>query len=270
MKRLFLTSFLLIALIDCACAAPVLKIIPLKHRFAQDLVPVIQPLVGSAGSVSGFNEQLIINAEPSAIAEIETVIRNLDVERRNWRMTVSHAGSGTRAETRNGVSGEIGKDIRVSMPDRHGRTRRGVNVELNDRSRTWSESGNIELQILDGESGFIRVGQEIPYTATWIELTRRHARLIQEVQWRDVSTGFAVRPRQLGNQVDIEIVPRISALNGQGSIDFTELSTHIRADPGEWVDLGATLSARDEVSRAILQEGNGSQQSSTQLRIRVD
>lgn len=268
--RTLLLTLLIAFLTGTAEAAPQFKIITLQHRFAEELLPTVQPLAGERGTVSAFSNQLIINAEPDAVATIEEVVRQMDVERRNWRITVGNTGTGSRSDTQTGVSGEVGRDVRVAVPDKRGRTRRGVNVELDERTRSWTQSGSMEIQTLDGEPAYIRVGQEIPYTATWIDLTRRHARVVQDVQWRDVSTGFSVRPRQIGDRVDLEVIPRLSAPGGHGTIDFTELATHIQARPGEWVDLGSMLSSRDEVSRAILQSGDGSRKSSMQLRIKVE
>lgn len=270
MKRLFWMFGLFVTVLDSVCAAPQLKIITLQHRFAEDLLSVIQPLAGPSGTVSGFNNQLIINAEPSAMADIEAALQSLDVQRRNWRITLSNRASNTRSETQTGVSGEIGRDVRVSVPDSRGQTRRGVNVALNERTQSWTQSGSMELQTMDGETAYLRIGKQIPYTETWIEMTRRHVRVVQDIHWRDVTTGFIVRPRLIGTQVDLEITPRLSALDNDGNIDFTELATHIRITPGEWIDLGGMLSSHDEVSHAILHKGDGSQQSSMQLRIKID
>ena len=70
-------------------AATEFKIITLQHRFAEDLLPTIQPLVGSEGTVSGIQNQLIIRATPEKIAEIEQVIATLDVARQNLKIIVS-------------------------------------------------------------------------------------------------------------------------------------------------------------------------------------
>jgi len=269
MKRLF--SMLLFALVtSTATAAPQFKIITLQHRFAEELLPVLQPLAGNHGTVSAFSNQLIVNAEPDALASIEATVRMLDVERRNWHITVSHAATGSRAASLAGASGEIGHDVRVGVPDSRGRSSRGAKIELQENQRRWSESGSMDLRTLDGEAAFIRVGQEIPYTTYWIELCRRYARVVQDVQWRDVSVGFAVRPRQIGEMVDLEITPRLSAPGQNGVIDFTELATHIQARPGEWVNLGGMLADRNEVSRAILNSDRGNGSAATSLRVKVD
>jgi type II secretory pathway component GspD/PulD (secretin) len=269
MKRFL--SMLLFAFMTCtAMAAPQFKIITLQHRFAEELLPVLQPLAGRNGTVSAFSNQLIVNAEPDALASIEATARMLDIERRNWHITVSNNTSSNRDSSRMGASGEIGRDVRVGVPDSRGRIRRGVNIELEENQRQWSESGNMDLRTLDGEAAFIRVGQEIPYTTYWVELSRRYARVAQDTQWRDVSVGFAIRPCQIGEKIDLEITPRLAAPGKNGVIDFTEMATHIQARPGEWVDLGGMLSGRNEVNRAILSSDQANGSASTSLRIKVE
>ncbi len=124
--------------------------------------------------------------------------------------------------------------------------------------------------MLDGEQAFIRVGQILPFTQRWISLTRRYAVVQESVEFQDITTGFAVRPRYMGDQVEVEITPRIARWNQAGFIDFEELSTIVRVSPGEWFDLGSTMRNRDEVSQAILASEQSEEQRNLTLRIKVD
>ncbi|MDP2246687.1 MAG: nodulation protein NolW, partial [Nitrosomonadales bacterium] len=148
--------------------------------------------------------------------------------------------------------------------------RRGFNIDLEDNSTVYSNEGNEFLTVVDGERAFIRVGQSIPYTQQWVQLTRRYVTVQQTVEFQDITTGFAVRPRYIGDQIELEITPRIARLNQLGFIDFEELSTVVRVSPGEWFDLGGNMQNRDDVSRAILSVRRDSAQQNSSLKIRVD
>jgi hypothetical protein len=74
----------------------------------------------------------------------------------------------------------------------------------------------------------------------------------------------------VGNLVELEITPRIARLNGQGYIDFEELSTILRVSLGEWVDIGSTMQQRDDVSRKILGYRNSRSKQQSDLMIKVD
>ena len=143
-------------------------------------------------------------------------------------------------------------------------------MEIGKSSSQISQRGGEFVTVMDGADAFIRVGQSVPYTQQWAVFTQRYAHIGQATEFRDITTGFAVRPRYIGDEVEIEIAPRIARLNSSGFIDFEELATTVRLRPGEWLDLGGTMSARDEVSRAILSSGSASASESTALMIRVN
>lgn len=266
-----LVIFLLCCIVSPAQARPELKIIELQHRFALDLLPVLQPLAGDHGSVRAFGNQVIINAESADLANIEATIRSLDTPMRNWHITVDHDTQGRQQDRRIGVSGNAGnKNVKIKIPDAQSHTPHGVSIQADEKTRAWSQSKEMTLTVLDGAQAYITSGKLIPYTGYWVTLTQRYAHIAQTTDWQEVSTGFMVRPRQIGERVDIEIIPRLSQAGGNNSIDFTELSTHIQTRPGEWVDLGGLMSNRDEVSRAILSDGTSRDSGSSSFRIKVE
>jgi type II secretory pathway component GspD/PulD (secretin) len=123
---------------------------------------------------------------------------------------------------------------------------------------------------MDGASAFIRIGQSVPFTQQWAVFSQRYAHVAQTTEFQEITTGFAVTPRYVGDEVEVEVTPRIARLNSGGRIDFEELSTRVRVKPGQWFDLGGTMQGRDEVSRAIMGSGFNTSSRSTGLMIRVD
>ena len=73
MKKLL---FVLLLISCTALAETEFKIITLQHRFASDLLPMIEPMVGADGTATGMNNQLILRAQPARMREIEEVVRN--------------------------------------------------------------------------------------------------------------------------------------------------------------------------------------------------
>jgi type II secretory pathway component GspD/PulD (secretin) len=272
-KLLTATCFIIISLVThSAWAQPALKIITLQHRFAQDLLPAIQPLVGEDGTASAVDNHLFIRAAPERMQAIEQVIATLDVTRKNVRITVSHTDTSQTQGSRAGVSGRVqAGDVEIqtsqgaynSVPD-------GVRLDIDNRQSSNVRSGTEFVTVMDGERAFIRVGQSVPYTQQWVQLTRQYISAGQTTTFQDITTGFAVRPRYIGDQVELEITPRIASLNRGNVIDFEELSTIIRVTPGQWFDVGGSMQSRDDVSRAILSQRERSGDSSNHLRIKVD
>jgi hypothetical protein len=270
--RRWLMILLLLCLVSQAHAAPTqFKMITLQYRFAQDVLPTIQSMVGPEGKVSALDNHLMITATPDQLAAIEQVIAKLDVARKTMRITVSHDDV-FRAERQAGsVSGRgrVG-DVTIGIGKDGRQVRNGVDVDLDQRSSSYSTSGSQFLSVTDGEQAFIRVGQSVPYTQQWISLMQRHIHIQQGTQFYDITTGFAVRPRSIGNQVELEITPRIARPGTGGIVDFQELATTMRVSPGEWFDLGGVMQSRDDVSRAILSGQSSTSERSNKLMIRVD
>lgn len=247
-----------------------LKTITLKHRFADELLPMVQPLVGPGGTANGMNNLLIIRTTPERLAEIEQVVNELDVMRRNIRIEVSHDSSLQSTDRRiaAGGRGRVGDtEIVIGEP---GRRSQGARVEIGQGSSRISRQGSQFLTVMDGGDAFIEVGQSIPYTQQWAVFTQRYAQIQQTTEFQDITTGFAVSPRYIGDEVEVEITPRIARLGRGGGIDFEELSTRVRVRPGEWFDLGGTMAGSDEVSRAILQSASGTTTQSSSLMIKVE
>lgn len=265
-KRLFLLCLLYSASVF---AETEFKIITLQHRFASDLLPMIEPMVGANGTATGMNNQLIIRAAPERMREIEATVEKLDAARANRKITVNRSNNMQSQRERVEATGSVRTGKVTVSNDRRARPNTG-NVDIQNSTSNSQQNSSQFLNVLDGERAFIRVGQIVPFTQEWITITRRFVAIERITDWRDITTGFAVRPRTVGNQVELEITPRIARLNQQGFIDFEELTTVVRTNLGSWVDIGGTMQRNDDVSRKILGYENNVSQQSSSLSIKVD
>ena len=256
-----------------ALAAPTeFRMISLQHRFAKDVLPVIESMVGPEGKVSALDNHLMVTATPEQLEAIEQVLAKLDVERRTWRITIGYDDQRDRKVTSAGVRGRVRAGDIVIGTDAAGHASGAgdVRIEIDQRSQRQATKLTQFLSVTDGEQAFIRVGQSIPYTQQWLSLTQRHVHLQQSTRFHDITTGFVVRPRSIGNEVELAIAPRIADLGSTGVVDFQALQTTVRVLPGQWFDLGGAMQSRDEVSRSILEQGDSEDARGRQLMIRID
>jgi len=270
--RVFL--MLSLALISVLASAPVLaeiefKIISLQHRFASDLLPAITPMVGLDGTATGMNNQLILRAQPERMREIEALIEKLDAARVNRRITVSNSLQQDSQSSTFDASGTV-RSGNVTISNSRRMQNTGGRLIVERSTSSTRQTGNQFINVLDGERAFISSGQIVPFTQEWVSITRRYVQIERFTDWREVTTGFAVRPRTIGNQVELEITPRISSMNQQGFIDFNELSTIVSLNIGEWLDIGGTMQNKDEISRKILGSQSVSNSQNSRLLIKVD
>lgn len=257
-------------LVPGLAAADEIRVIELKHRSAEELLPVVRPLLGREDAVSAAGFKLIVRSSGKRLQELERVLAELDVPRRQLTLTVRHATLTDRARTRYEASGEarVGDGTRVIVPGsgasgggvavEHDRAPDGhVRLEAERRATTSHQEIAQRLRILDGERAYIRVGQSIPHVQRILVLTGNQAILSQGVPLQDVTTGFDVRARVRGERVLLEITPRLSSLHdpAAGLVSFVALTTTVEARLGEWIDLGEIAGSGEEVRRAILASG---------------
>ena len=150
-----------------AMAVTDFKIITLQHRFAEDILPVIQPLAGNDATVTGIQNHIMIRANPKKMLEIEQAIVTLDVVRQNLKITVSRQHNLQTESDTVAVSGRkrIG-NVSISTNQYPGtaNARNGVQVELENNQSKSRNSSDQFINVIDGGQAFILVGQSVPFT----------------------------------------------------------------------------------------------------------
>ena len=272
-------ALLLLMLAPVIAAADETRILYLKHRPAEEIIPVIRPLLGPDDAVGGTDYRLVIRAPDAKLREIERILLQLDVAQRRLRITVQQGVSADDAIDSQSLSGETraGK-ARIMLPGKPG-DNRGVVVQKGDlhynvNRRTASADNGTTQTVLtqDGQRAYIRIGQSVPHVQEILALSRHQVVITQGIALQDVTTGFEVVPHVHGDSVRIEITPRLSTLQdpATGLADFQELSTTIEARLGEWIDLGAVLGNRDAVERAILESGSTASGERRTVRLKIE
>lgn len=227
------------------------KIITLQHVFGETLLPALQPLAGPGGTVTASGNHLFVDVDTSRMLIIEQTVARLDVESQMFGIRVDRSGGHHITSSGADVSGRIGNEVRIERSARR-RSGSGMDVYIDSRTSSTLRSSSEYLNVMDGAPAFIAVGQSVPFTEVWTNYLRRYTQVRQAVHYRDIVTGFSVVPRRVGNEVELEITPRLSSLNGGDVIEFATLKTTVRTVPGTWLNLGGSMHEHDEVSRTIL------------------
>ena len=256
------------------------RVLQLKHRPANEVMPLIRPLLGPDDALSGTDFRLIIRTSDRNLKEVERILAQVDVARQRLRITVEQASAEDRATTSQSVTGaaRIGDKARVTLPAKPPQ-KGGLIVQKDDlrytanRRTTAASNANTQtVMTMDGQRAWIRIGQSVPHVRKILALSRRQLVLIQDIELQDVTTGFDVLPRVHGDRVLVEITPRLSSLRNPatGLADFQELSTTVETKLGEWLDLGEILGNHDEVHRAILESATTTSGERRTVRLKIE
>lgn len=274
-----LIALFILLLANGLMAQSAIEIIELRYRSADELLPILRPLVEPEGSISTTQNKLIIRASAQNLRELRKLVSQLDSAPRQLLVTVRQDNQRSRATQATGVAG-TGRfgDVIVDAPPSVdpslpgvgiAGSRGGVELRGGQRETATSDSGDQQLRVMDGREAVIYVGQEVPYTSRSVGpggVVTTHTQL------RSVLTGFVVRPRLQGEQVSLEISPQQESLDtgSGGSVNVSRLSTSITGRLGEWIDLGAVTQQGRIESRGNLSRSHTESENQQQVMIKVE
>ncbi len=246
--------------------------IPMQYRTAAEALPMVQQLLSPEGRAvaDGRTNALLVVDSEETIQRVREFLEGFDKLGKQARIRIRFEEASARDRTTaQGRARASGEDWSVSVGKPM--TKDGVDVRLQDRSRTQQGSSEFFVTVVSGSPAYIMVGQDIIYNQRWIDLTRRYAGITESVTIQRIETGFEVKPVILKDHADVEITPRISH-GGPGSrvIHFTEASTRLVAPVGQWVTIGGTSQQSNEVIRAVLEAGRGERSSVTSISLLVE
>jgi hypothetical protein len=271
--------FLASALVCFSVWAQQLEVITLKYRNAEQVLPILQPLVAPGGTISGMNNRLFVRTTPANLAELKRVLDVVDSRPRQLMISVRQDADLDRSRRGAQVSGsaDLGDAGRVTAP---GRPRPGgaavgaggveAQIYSSDSQRTDQVSQSV--RVLEGSPAFISIGQSVPVRGRQVVVGPGGAGGQQWTEYRDVDSGFYVTPRIHGDTVTLEI----SAANDRlvnpntGASTIQRVQTVVSGRLGEWIELGATGEQRSRDQSVILGRSSDASRDDRRILLKVE
>ena len=250
-----------------AAADLVLEVIPLRYRTVEQVLPVLQPLVPKPGTISGMQSQLIVRTTPSNLAEIRRVLTAIDRQPRKLLITVRQDADAYR--------GAEGAEVAATVT-------RGSSRSTAAGARVYSTQGlendrnTQQVQVLEGNDAFIRVGVSVPVYDRRIVRDVIGGRVVERsvdtIDYRDILSGFHVRPSVAGDIVTVEISPQrdTPADQGRGSMNVQRLGTIVSGRLGEWLQIGGIVSGRSSESSGTAYRTDAGKTEDRRILLKVD
>ena len=252
MKNIFASLALLLLSIP---AFAELEVIALKHRSAEEVLPVIRPLLDKGDAASGMNYQLFLRTSPHNLAQIKKLLESLDIAPRSLNITVMQNVDSETVTRLTEASGSAGlrREARISVPGSGNNG--GLNVELGqgqDRlkahvasTRSLEDSRNTQqLRVLEGNRALVRSGQSVAIPQRQVIQNQWGTRVIDSSQYQEVSSGFYVLPRVNGDRVTLEISAQNDSLapggGDQPTLRVQQTSSTVSGRLGEWLEVGGS------------------------------
>jgi hypothetical protein len=277
-----------VAVLLASLAAPMvqaesLEMIPLHYRTAEDLLPILQPLVPAGAAISGTGDMLLVRADAATVEQLRAAVATLDRAPRQLLITVGQAtgtqGGGTTVRGSGTISAG---DVQVGVNQPPGSSTGGKVVV---RSGTASDGLRdvASVRALEGRETFIALGQSRPFTSTTVTQSGVYPPIVsQSTEYRDVQSGFYATPRLNGDRVTLEISPRQQRVTSQqpdnrhGNVTHGDvmaggsITTTVSGRLGEWIEIGGASTARDGSERGVVTWGTRSDLTQYSAWVKVD
>ncbi len=231
---------------------PEVAVIKVHQRPAGELLPQVQILLSASGraSVDSVTNTVIVSDNEGTIKKIRRLIRTLDSPTPQVTIILRYHQTKTNNRTLSTSGG-------ISGPKRG----------LQSTNSTFHRKKNERITISSGSTGYLMIGQQIPFTTFWLDLCSRHGyRFSWLNEYTTVGIEFAVHPLVFENRVDLTLLPRLSFADGR-TVQFTGAATRITIPPDTWVGLAAANSDINEVSAAILSANGQNNNRATVLEV---
>ena len=249
-----------------------LEVVPLRHRSAEEVLPVLRPLVAPGGALTGQGYQLFVRTSAANFEELKRALAAIDTPQR--RLLISVRFESVAESTRNSV------EARGTL--RSGDTSVSNQRVPSDRSQAQvrvlsSRSGaddrvDQRVQVLEGARALISTGQSRPLTQQQVFTGPGGTVVRQATTLQDIETGFEVTPRLSGNTVFLDIHPQRETPGalGPGSVQSQRVSSSISAPLGAWVELGSAAESSASAAGGVLSSRDASRMQTRSVWVRVE
>jgi type II secretory pathway component GspD/PulD (secretin) len=233
-----------------------LEAIPLQYRLAEELLPILQPLLPADAALTGTGDVLLLRADEATVQQVRAAIATLDRPPRQLLITVAQATTGSDA----------GAGVRGSATIEAGDVRVGVNRPPAPQSgaRVIVQAGREQVELhevssvraLEGREAYVALTMSRPFTSTsTVHHGPDHGTEVHTLGRQDAQTGFVATPRLHGEQVTLEISPsqqRFAPSRRDASLMTRSLVSTVTGRLGEWIELGGVTTTETDTAQGLI------------------
>ena len=240
------------------------EVYPLGFAEGPSAVEMVKAIIGPTGSVTldETNHRLLVVATDDKHAQVESMMRKLNVPPKNVRIEVRFEGASDQQDVGAGVgaSGEIVRE--------EGITRTTIKVKPRVENTSVKTSSDVAqtLLVASGRQGSLHVGENVPYVDWFVDYGIRNGYLERSIEWKDVGASLIVEPIVIGGgpMIRIRLTPELSGLV-DGNVyrtAFSRVATEVVVQDGQTFQIGGLDKDEDFYSRFLIGfDRSGSRQS---------
>ena len=279
MKRVL--KLLGLVLLISAVHAASLSVIQLQHRPAEEVIPIIEPMLGADDAISGQGFKIFLQSSPETEARVRGMLDVIDIPVKTLQVSVFQGSDRDFGELRLSADAQIESgDANVELgSDRtddgggsitYSTTRGSVSVNGIRTQESLRDNPIHQVRVTEGNEAYIETGERIPYFhgAAW----GRRGGFAGAIEYKDVVTGFYVLPHIRGDNVILEVSPFKSAYGKTDSnnVDTQSAGTTITGRIGEWLLIGGVTEQTERTQSVTGTTVTTQDRGNTSIWIRAD
>jgi hypothetical protein len=233
-------------------AAQAIEVIELRHRTAEELLPLIEPHLPDSATATGVADRLIVKAQPREIARLRSVISELDKAPRSLLVTVRGGGSSSEQTFGFGMTGWSDREVRV-------------HVHRSESAR--SDNAIQQVRGLEGRPVRIATQSLLPVTSRLAWIGADGAGTAEQTTLLELEDGFYALPRLQGDRVEVEL--SVQDRSATDPLRARRVVSTISGAAGEWIPFARADTHARENDRGLVYRSEGARHEADTLWIRV-
>lgn len=255
MKRLLLLLMIGLNLLALSARAeePVAEVYE-TYLPAEKLVPVLQPLLGVNDRITAYHNKLLVKAPRDRQEKLLELLQEIDHPLRNLLISVRHSDRIDQQLRHNSADihySDDDKGVRIDSsqtPADNGvvvykGSSRDSKIQTRVVSRehfsTRNEKVLQQIRVLEGQEGFLQVGEERPETRYVLVSPYGAA---AETEYRRVGRGLYVIPQIVKDKIRLELYATSQRRKSPDSqqVEITEAQSVLLVEPGVWTPFASS------------------------------
>lgn len=249
------------ALLAAPLRAQEIEVIGLRHRSADELLPLLRPFLEPGGALTGQGYQLIVRASAANRAQLKRLLADLDHAPRQLQISVRQDALGEQASSVVGADGSV----TVTSGGIHG----SAQVQAGNSHTLSTQDTSQTVRVIEGGRAWIAMGTAIPLTFRQYVLGVQGITETLGTVYYEAVTGFHVRPTLAGGEVTLELAPEQSTVTVRG-IERGQLATTVRGRLGDWIAVGDADVREDRATSGTLSSERGTERHRRGVWLKVD
>ena len=272
---LIITTVFMVAIqLASAASAMLTESFSLRHRPAENILPLVKQFLHPDGAITGSGYKLIIKTTGSNMDQLKEIITELDIKLKTLRISISTDRKAFENQQQIAVNIESGIAPSTNSPGvQKIVVGKGAKHKVTTRVFSTATRSNQpvaqHVQLLEGQWAKISTGSAVPYTE---RNTNPDGTVTETIHYQKRSSSFKVRAHTKGNNVYLTLRPEIeqASKEGGGKTIYQNVDTSITTQMNKWTGIAGSNIKSERTSQGLLHSTQRQHELEREIFVKVE